>query len=382
MFIDSVFISSEMEKDIWKVLLVDDDEDDYIVTEELLADAERSQFKLDWVETYEAALEAIEQDRHDVYLFDYRLGKDNGLELLREALKLGCQKPIVLLTGLGDHDIDWEAMKIGAEDYLVKGQIDTPLLERAILHAIERKRSEAKQAQLLRELKTVNRELKDFAYIVSHDLKAPLRGIGSLVKWLATDYADRLDEEGQEMLELLEGRVKRLHNLIDGILQYSRVGRLREEQVEVDLNQIVAEAIDAIAPPEKIKIAVESDLPVILCERTRIQQVFQNLLSNAVKYMDKPQGEIKISCAASNHDWKFAVADNGPGIEAKHFEKIFQIFQTLSPRDDFESTGVGLTLVKKIIEMYDGRIWVESKVGQGSTFFFTLPKPKKIHKPS
>ena len=167
-----------------------------------------------------------------------------------------------------------------------------------------------------------------------------------------------------------------MYKLIDGILEYSKVGRVKEKEVDVDLNQLVPEIIDMIDVPENITITIENELPVIKCEQTRITQVFQNLLSNAVKYMDKPQGQIRISCVQEDGFWKFSVADNGPGIEEKNFEKIFQIFQTLSPRDEVESTGVGLTVVKKIVEIYGGKIWVESKVGEGSTFFFTLPKQK------
>jgi light-regulated signal transduction histidine kinase (bacteriophytochrome) len=160
------------------------------------------------------------------------------------------------------------------------------------------------------------------------------------------------------------------------VLEYSRVGYVKEERVEVDLNKVVPEIIDAVAPPENIAITVENKLPVIECEQTRITQVFENLLSNAVKYTDKPQSQIKIGCVEEDDFWKFSVADNGPGIEEKHFEKIFQIFQALAPRNEFESTGVGLTVTKRIVELYDGKIWVESKVGEGSTFFFTLPKQK------
>ena len=238
----------------------------------------------------------------------------------------------------------------------------------------ERKRAEEKQAELLEEVESVNQELKDFAYIVSHDLKAPLRGISTLAEWISTDYADKLDEDGKEQMDLLMARTERMHNLIDGILQYSRVGRIHEEQVSVNLNELVPEVIEMLKPPENIKIEIENELPTVLCEQTRIMQVFQNLLSNAVKYMDKPRGQIKVGCVTDNGYWKFSVSDNGPGIEEKDFEKIFQIFQTLVPRDEFESTGIGLTLIKKIVESYDGKIWVESKPGKGSTFFFTLPR--------
>ena len=243
------------------------------------------------------------------------------------------------------------------------------------------KMAEQRQNQLLEQLEKVNKELKDFAYIVSHDLKAPLRGIKTLAGWMLNDYADKLDEDGREQLKLLSSRVDRMHGLIDGILQYSRVGRMEEEeQVEVDLNHLLTDIIDMLAPPENITITVENKLPVIECEQTRITQVFQNLLSNAIKYMDKPEGWIKIGCIEECGCWKFSISDNGPGIEEKYFDKIFQIFQTLSPRDEYESTGIGLTVIKKIIELYGGRIWVESKIGEGSTFFLTFPTKEMVVK--
>ncbi|MBN2137740.1 MAG: HAMP domain-containing protein [Sedimentisphaerales bacterium] len=237
-----------------------------------------------------------------------------------------------------------------------------------------RKKIETKQRSILSKLESANKDLKDFAYIVSHDLKAPLRGIKTLTDWICADYADKINEDGREQLSLLSNRVDRMHNLIEGILEYSRVGRVREKMAQIDLNRLVPEIIDLIAPPQNISITVEDELPVINCEPTRISQIFQNLLSNAVKYMDKPQGRITIGCVAQENMWQFSVADNGPGIEKRHFEKVFQMFQTLSPRDAFESTGVGLTVIKKIIEMYGGTIWIVSEPGQGSTFLFTLPK--------
>jgi len=244
------------------------------------------------------------------------------------------------------------------------------------LHAeiAARKIVEKRQARLLRELKSANSELKEFAYVVSHDLKAPLRAIGSLTDWMATDYQDKFDEEGKEMLGILLGRVKRMNRLIDGILQYSRIGRVKEEKQKVNLNKLLREVIDTVAPPENITVSIEKRLPTVICERTRIAQVFQNLIGNAVKYMDKPKGKISIVCDSKNGFWMFGVRDNGPGINEKYFDKIFKIFQTLVPRDEFESTGIGLSLVKKIVEMYGGKVWVESKVGFGSDFYFTLPK--------
>lgn len=237
----------------------------------------------------------------------------------------------------------------------------------------ERKHAEEQRARLLQEISSANEELTNFAYVVSHDLKAPLRGIGSLADWLSTDYADKFDDEGREHMRLLINRVHRMGALIDGILQYSRVGRVKETAVKVDLNVLVHDVIDLLAPPAHIEVTVDTVLPTVVGERTRFQQVFQNLISNAIKYMDKPAGKVTISCAEREDGWEFSVADNGMGIEARHFERIFQLFQTLTSRDKIESTGVGLALVKKIVEMYGGRVWVESTPEVGSTFWFSLP---------
>jgi len=242
----------------------------------------------------------------------------------------------------------------------------------------ERMKAEKRQAQLLRQLEKTNQELREFVYMASHDLKAPLRGINTLANWISSDYADKLDEQGKKQLALLSRRVDRMRNLIEGIIQCSRVGHIQEEKTWMNLNKLVREVIEMLDPPENITITVENELPTIKCERIRFIHVFQNLINNAIKYMDKPQGKIEIGCVEQDDFWKFSVADNGPGIKEKYFEKIFQMFQTLLPRDEFESTGVGLTLVKKIVELYEGKIWVESKAGMGSTFFFILPKQEKM----
>jgi len=237
----------------------------------------------------------------------------------------------------------------------------------------ETRKRAAELEEAYKKLGNVNQELKDFAYIVSHDLKAPLRGIKTLADWILSDCADKLGDQANEQMNLLLERVERMYHLIDGALQYSRAGWAGEKRVQVNLNNFIPEIINMVVPPENITVTTENELPVIECEETHIMQVFQNLLSNAIKYMDKPQGWIKIGCVEQDGFWKFSVADNGPGIEEKHFEKIFKIFEALPTSPNFEGTGVGLTVAKKIVELYDGKIWVESKVGEGSIFFFTLP---------
>jgi light-regulated signal transduction histidine kinase (bacteriophytochrome) len=231
-----------------------------------------------------------------------------------------------------------------------------------------------KQAELLEKVDNINKELKDFASIVSHDLKAPLRGIKSLATWILDDCSDKLGEQGNEQMNLLLGRVERMYNLIEGVLQYSRAGRTEEQMVQVNLDTFIPEAIDMLVPPENISITIEDKMPVIECAEAHVMQLFQNLLSNAIKYMDKSKGQIKIGCAEQDDFWKFSITDNGPGIEEKHFEKIFKMFQALTVSEGIEGTGVGLTVTKKIVELYGGNIWVESEIGKGSTFFFTLPK--------
>lgn len=301
-----------------------------------------------------------ESDQHDGYLKHY-------LETGEAKVHLGVTREVVGQRKDGTvFPMDIAVGEMRWEEHIVFTGI--------VRDISERKRAEEQKARLMHELESTHEELKNFAYVVSHDLKAPLRAISALAGWLSHDYSDKFDEEGKEHMRLLIKRVYRMDNLINGILQYSRVGQVKEKMIAVDLDQLVREVIDLLSPPPNIVVTIENTLPTVMAEPTRIEQVFQNLLSNAIKYMDKPQGEIRIACSSEGKQWKFLITDNGPGIELRHFERIFQLFQTLVPRDRVEGTGVGLSLVKKIVEMYGGKIWLESKVGEGSTFFFTLPK--------
>ena len=224
------------------------------------------------------------------------------------------------------------------------------------------------------ELEAVNRELADFAHVVSHDLKAPLRAISQLAHWISADYSDVLDKEGVDMLHLLVSRTKHLHRLVEGILRYSSIGRDEEIRQRVGLNSLVHEVVEMLAPPGHIQVIIEGPLPTVVGDRTRLKQVFQNLLSNAFKFMDKSRGWVTVSCADEGTRWLFRVADNGPGIAEEHHDRIFRMFQTVSPRNGVENTGIGLAVVKKIVEMWGGNVWLESVVGRGSTFCFTYPK--------
>ena len=238
------------------------------------------------------------------------------------------------------------------------------------------KQAELSRDELLRKVDNINKERKEFVSIVLHDLKVQLRGIKALASWILSDCADKLDDQANEQMNLLLERVERMHNLIEGALKYSRAGHGEGKKSQVNLQNFVPEIINMVAPPENITVTIENELPVIECEEVHIMQLFQNLLSNAIKYMDKTQGWIKVGCVEQDGFWKFSIADNGPGIEKKYFEKIFKLFQTFPASFYFAGSGVGLTVAKKIVELYEGKIWVESKVGEGSSFLFTLPKQK------
>lgn len=224
------------------------------------------------------------------------------------------------------------------------------------------------------ELAAANTALNEFAYVVSHDLKAPLRAVGQLAHWISEDYAAALDDAGRQKLDLMRGRISRMYNLIDGILQYSRIGRVDEDRRPLDLDALVREVIESLSPPAHIRVTVESRLPVITADRVRMEQLFQNLISNAIKYMDKAEGVVSIGYEDLDRFRQFWVKDNGPGIDPKYHQKVFGIFQTLASRDRQESTGIGLSLVKKIVETYGGKVELQSQVGQGCAFFFTLPR--------
>ena len=247
----------------------------------------------------------------------------------------------------------------------VTGQV---LTRREVEHKAE------ELARLTRDLERSNKELDQFAYVASHDLKAPLRGIANLTQWIEEDLGDKVTGESREHMQLLKGRVHRMEALIDGILAYSRAGRVRERPARVDVGALLHELIELLAPPPETTIVVAPDMPVIETERVPLQQVFMNLIGNAIKYTRRPDARIEVTAQPEGELYRFAIVDNGPGIAPQYREKIWQIFQTLAPRDKVEGTGIGLSVVRKTVESRGGSAWLESEPGRGSTFYFTWPK--------
>lgn len=223
-------------------------------------------------------------------------------------------------------------------------------------------------------LKEKNEELDQFAHIVSHDLKGPLRGIDNVISWIEEDHTEELSPKLKEYIDLIKGRVIRAENLIQGILAYARIGKEVVQKEEVDVNELIEEAKDSLPAGKHFTVIIPEKLPVVFTERIPLFQVFANLVSNAVKYNDKEKGEIRIYYKDIGDKYEFFIEDNGPGISEQYHKRIFVIFQTLKDRDTFESTGVGLAIVKKILDKRNEAITLRSKAGEGATFSFTWNK--------
>lgn len=237
-----------------------------------------------------------------------------------------------------------------------------------------RKRSEAEREKLIKALARSNQELDQFAYVASHDLKAPLRGIANLSQWIEEDLGERLSGENKSQMELLRGRVHRMEALIDGILQYSRAGRTKARPEEIDTGALVRDVIELMAPPAGLRIEIDPDMPRVRAEKVPLQQVFMNLIGNAMKHAGEVNPLIQVGTEDAGPFYEFSVRDNGRGIAPQYHERIFGIFQTLEARDKVEGTGIGLSVVQKIVEAKGGRVWVESDAGKGARFKFLWPK--------
>jgi len=247
--------------------------------------------------------------------------------------------------------------------------------ERVLVNLIDitdQKKADEDRLRLYTEAENANNELKNFAYMVSHDLKAPLRAINSLAEWISEDYAEKLDEDGIGQLHLLQDRVKVMHDLLEGILEYSRAGRIDEEDENLDLNEIINSIIDILSPPDSIKFQIKKNFPKVSFGPTKITKVLKNIISNSIMYMDKPDGIVEIGFKIENKFITISIKDNGPGIDEKHFNKIFEMFQTIDSKVN-NSKGVGLSTAKKIVQDSGGEIWLESETGKGTTFFVMLP---------
>ncbi|MBN1508211.1 MAG: response regulator [Sedimentisphaerales bacterium] len=356
-------------------LVVEDDVADRRLIKLLLSQSMgHVQFSVEMAETLREATSLLSTGYYGVILLDLGLPDSQGLDALRVLRRANPRIPIVVLTGLSDEETGLEAIKEGAEDYLMKGQSLRHALARTVRYAVERKRAEAEQMTLLAQLENANRELWDFVHTVSHDLKRPLSLLKTLADYLATDYGDEVDENGRMQFDQLRGRVTRMNDLINEVLCSSRIGQPRQETGQVDMHELVHEVIGLLAPPESVAITVCDGLPVVKGELTRIAQVLQNVLSSAIKRVDGSHGRIEVTCEELDGFWRFGILDDGHEPERARPGSVSQPPAAPAMQDGMEDAGIRLLLVKRIVESYGGEIRIESEVGEGSSFFFTLPK--------
>lgn len=356
------------------ILLVDDDEDDYVILRDLLNEIKAWRPVLEWVQTYDAGLSKISDHAHEVYLFDYRLGKHTGLELLRHARARECRAPMILLTGQGDHEIDMEAMKLGAADYLIKGKIDAALLERSIRHALERKRMEAAMRQS-EKLSAVGQLAAGVAHEINNPLGVILGFAQSLIRRVAA--GDPIESP----LKSIERETIRCKHLVQNLLTFSRSTQGAREPTQ--LNQVVEGALPLIQAEAKIaNVRVVADLagelPPVLANANQLQQVIINLANNAIDAMPDG-GTVTIKTLTAQEGpraWATVwVSDTGNGIPREILPRIFEPFFTTKPIG--KGTGLGLSLAYEIIQKHDGAIEVESRPGS-TVFSIRLP----VHKSS
>ena len=227
------------------------------------------------------------------------------------------------------------------------------------------------------ELARSNKDLEQFAYVASHDLKAPLRAIDNLAGWIAEDLGDQLEGDPRRNLQLLQGRVNRMEGLLEDILEYSRAGRVDGPIEDVDTGRLVSDVVDLVDPPDGITVTVPADLPRLRTAKSPLQQVFSNLIVNAIKHHDRARGRIEVTARDRGDAYEFAVADDGPGIPPEYHERVCQMFQSLKPRDEVEGSGMGLAIVKKLVEARNGVLSIDSPAGErGTTLRFAWPKAR------
>lgn len=371
-----------------RVLIVDDTPEDRVAYKRLLQGAQRAiaaiEFEIIEADSATEGLEKVRTWAPDCVLLDYRLPDMTGIEFLGELASQAGHGglAVVMLTGQGDEMVARDAMKCGAQDYLVKGQLTGEALQESIYNAVEMCSLRRMVERQRRQLERSNRELERYARVVAHDLEAPLKAIRQGLSGLQKRAGDRLDEESASfVVEALE-TADRMGTLIRDILAYSRASAQAAPFAPVDTNKVIETAIANLKSTiESTESVIEADhLPQVMGDENQLLQLFQNLIGNAIKYRDNARTpEIRIAAEPEGEErWRFAVIDNGMGIDPAHAERIFEPFIRLHPASEIEGTGVGLAICHTVVERHGGQIWVESRPGEGSAFYFTVRAAKKV----
>jgi signal transduction histidine kinase len=388
-----------------RVLLIDDDEEDFLLTRDLLSDLPGGGYHLDWIGDYDAGLLAVCAGQYDVCLLDYRLGARTGLELLREAQADGCSAPVILLTGQGEYEIDQAAMQAGAADYLEKGRLDGTILERAIRYAVLQKRAEVELERKVRErtqeLEQLNASLQteiaerrraesalleadrrkdEFLATLAHELRNPLAPIRNALEIMR--LADGDPEALRRSRSVMERQVGQMVRLIDDLLDVSRItrGKLQLVMEAIDLRAAIEAAVEMSRPQiEKagLQLSVKTpktSLPVT-GDRVRLAQVLSNLLNNAAKYTESG-GKIFLTAGQSDSRIEVCVRDTGVGIPGNMLPHVFELFTQVnrSLNRSQGGLGIGLALVRRLVEMHGGTVEAHSDgPDQGAEFVVRLP---------
>jgi signal transduction histidine kinase len=384
-----------MDPDPVKVLLVEDDEDDYLLTRDLLAQITHARYALDWAASYDDALTRIASNHYDVWLLDYRLGAQSGLDLLRETIKQGYGVPVILLTGQGDREVDLQAMQSGAVDYLLKQEINTALLDRAIRYAIATKRHEQERLQLTlaqaaqTQAEAANHAKDEFLGIVAHELRNPLNAI---LTWVGVLQAPGIAPDVvAKALAAIERNVKQQARIIEDLLDITRIGQgaLHIEKRPIDLATVVNTAVSTVrgsaaAKSIALEVTGEPALGPVAADPDRLQQVVINLLSNSIKFTPK-RGRIEVRLerieGSGGPQAQITVADTGQGIDATFLPQVFDHYRQAprSPAGRQEGLGIGLAIVRSLVELHGGTVRAESPgEGLGATFIVRLPLIDKI----
>jgi two-component system, sensor histidine kinase and response regulator len=375
-----------------QVLLIEDNPTDVLLLQEALAYATSMAFVVTSVARLGEGLTRLRERSFDVVLLDLSLPDSQGLETCITIARQASGVPIVVLTALADETLAVRALREGAQDYLIKGQVEGPMLARAIRYAMERQRAEAEIHALnaaleqrvrerTAELAVANRELEAFAHSVAHDLRAPLRGIDGFSHLLVEDYADRLDEAGQDYLRRIRAGVQRMSALIDALLTLAGVTRMELVRSRVSLSMLahaIAEELQQGASPRQVEFCIASGV-IADGDARLLRVVLNNLLGNAWKFTaHHPRARIEFGVLTPpKAPWVFFVRDDGAGFDIAYADKLFTPFQRLHRATEFPGTGIGLATVQRIIHRHGGRIWAEAAVEQGATFYFTLTAPRR-----
>ncbi|HEY3244894.1 MAG TPA: ATP-binding protein [Phycisphaerae bacterium] len=361
-----------------RVLIVDDNPEDREVFRRLFRRSAERRYEVLEAASGAQGLQMCGSELPECVLLDYKLPDMDGLEFLTRLAPLDRQHPIVpvvMITGVGNEDVAVRAMKSGAQDYLVKDGVTQASLQRAVQNAIERVSLNRRLEEQRRELQRSNRELQQFAFIISHDLKQPLATIKYNLHLLQRLAHERRTSEVDEVASAGMESVARMLELMNDVLEFSKVGGADAALEPVDLNSVLHEAVTNVsAVISQHGARVEADpLPMVLGHASGLTQLFQNLIDNAIKYRGSAAPLIRITTQSGPRAHQITIADNGIGIEPKDMECIFDAFQRPRRHSDFPGTGIGLCICKKVVERHGGRIWVESQPGAGSRFHFSLP---------